>query len=59
MVEQIFKNLGRTASLKVVNPNLFGLKQFNMGLPKFKQDENARPLYWKMYHKYFYQHHMQ
>ena len=37
---------GLTASLKVVNSNLFGLKQFNMGLPQYKQDENARHRLW-------------
>ena len=37
---------GLTASLKVVNSNLFGLKQFNMGLPKYKQDETARHRLW-------------
>ena len=37
---------GLPASLKVVNSNLFGLRQFNMGLPKYKQDENARHRLW-------------
>ena len=37
---------GTTASLKVVNSNLFGLKQFDMGLPKYKQDQTSRHKLW-------------
>ena len=35
-----------TASLKLVNSNLFGLKYFSMGLSKFKQEETGRHKIW-------------
>ena len=37
---------GLTHSLRLVNSNLFGMKTFRMGLPKFKQDETVRHKLW-------------
>ena len=37
---------GLTASLKLVNSKLFGLPIFDMGLPKYKQDETVRHRLW-------------
>ena len=37
---------GLTASLRLVNSKLFGLTVFDMGLPKYKQDETVRHRLW-------------